>query len=208
MIPKYQLWHGVGTRSFRVLWVAEELGIFDHFDIHEVPFPPRIKARHFLDVNPVGSLPYFRDGEAVLTESMAIGQYLVARHGPSTMTVASDESGYADFLQFSMFGEAALMPPIGGMVRYHLVDGPERRSEAALSDARGLFSMRLTAVDRALQDGRTFLAADRLTLADVAVAYALGLVEKLGEQQLFTPRVAEYLAGLKLRPAWIRASMR
>lgn len=208
MSAAYQLWHGQGTRSLRVLWLAEELGITERFEVHHLPFPPRAKAPEYLDLNPLGSLPLFVDGAVRMTESIAICQYLLDRHAPTPLGVAPDEPGFGDFLQFSLFGEATLMPPIGMMVRQLLLEAPERRSEAKLTEARENLAFKLRYLGDALADGRDYLAGGRMTLADIAVGYALGLIAVLGERAIFAPDVASYLDRLQGRPAWTRAAAR
>lgn len=208
MSAGYQLWHGQGTRSIRILWLAEELGIADRFEVHSVPFPPRLKAPDYFAVNPLGSLPCFVDGNVRMTESIAICLYLVARHVPTPLGVACDEPGYADYLQYCLFGEAALMPPIGALVRQLLLESPERRSETILAEARDSLAFRIGQVSRALADGRDYLAGDRLTLADISVGYALGLIVMLGERAILAPDVAAYLDRLQARPAWVSAANR
>lgn len=58
---KAVLHHGDGTRSLRVRWVLEELGV--PHEIAPVLFPPRKRQPAYLEVNPLGSLPFFTDGE-------------------------------------------------------------------------------------------------------------------------------------------------
>lgn len=204
MSAPYQLWHADGTRALRILWLMEEMELRELVDLHLVSFPPRLRQPAYLDVNPLGSLPYFVHGETRMTESMAICQYLVARHGPTSLAVSPDEPGYADYLQFSFFGEAALMPPVGMMVRYYMLDAPERRSARSLEDARATFQRRQAVVSRALK-GQEYLAGERFTLADISVAYSLGLARRLGEQDCMSPDVAAYLDRMSARPARMRA---
>lgn len=204
MSAPYQLWHADGTRALRVLWLMEEMGLRDLIDVRVVPFPPRVRQPEYLDVNPLGSLPYFVHGDVRMTESVAICQYLAALHAPTPLAVLPDEPGYADHLQFSFFGEAALMPPVGMMVRYHLLDPPDRRSVQSLDDARETFRRRQAMISRALRD-REYLAGGRFTIADISVAYSLGLAKRLGETECMTPDVAAYLDRMTARPAWTRA---
>ena len=111
-----QLHHGPGTRSVRVLWVLEELGV--DFDLHPVLFPARVRQPDFLQVNPLGSLPALTHGEAFMTESMAICEYLAAVHGPTPLAVRPEEPGFADYRQFCWYGEASLTQPLGTILKY------------------------------------------------------------------------------------------
>ena len=75
------LHHCKSARSFRPLWMLEELGL--SYDLRMHAFPPKVVARSFLTINPLGTAPAFVDGEARMTESAAICQYLAARYSPS-----------------------------------------------------------------------------------------------------------------------------
>jgi hypothetical protein len=60
MRMQIELWHCADTRSFRVLWALEELGL--PYTLHLLPFPPRARAPEYLQVNPLGTIPAFRNG--------------------------------------------------------------------------------------------------------------------------------------------------
>ncbi len=197
-----QLHHGRGTRSVRVLWVLEELGV--GYDLHPVLFPARVRQPEFLQVNPLGSLPAFAQGEAFMTESMAICEYLAAVHGPTPLAVMPDEPGFADYRQFCWYGEASLTQPLGTILRYSRLEPLERRLPQAVDDARLIFYRRLEPVIRRLEQS-DYLAAGRFTLADVSVAYALGFADFLGEAGSFPTAVIDYRARLAARPAYGRA---
>ncbi len=208
MSTAYQLWHGQGTRSLRIMWLAEELGITDRITVHPVPFPPRMKAPEYLDINPRGSLPLFVDGAVRMTESIAICLYLLSRHAPTPLALSPAEPGYHDYLEYVVFGEASMMPPIGGIVRQLLIETPETRSATVLAEARENVAFRIRHISAALADGRDYLAGCRLTLADISVGYSLNLITALGEGAIIAPDVAAYLDRLRARPAWITASER
>jgi glutathione S-transferase len=65
-----QLYHCVSARSFRGLWALEELGL--PYELVMLPFPPRQHARHFLVLNPLGTIPLLVHGDTRMTESAAI----------------------------------------------------------------------------------------------------------------------------------------
>jgi glutathione S-transferase len=66
------LYHCMSARSFRPLWMLEELGL--PYQLAMLPFPPRGLARSYLDVNPLGTIPLIVDGNTRMTESAAICQ--------------------------------------------------------------------------------------------------------------------------------------
>lgn len=99
------------------------------------------------------------------------------------------------------------MQPIGVLVRQMLLTPPDERQADLIAEAGETLSFRLRPVAHALSQGK-HLAADRFTLADVSVIYALGLAALLGAGPSFPPEVAAYHERLTARPAYVRASAR
>lgn len=85
------LHHCSDTRSFRPLWMLEEMEL--RYELRMLPFPPRVAAPDYLASNPLGTVPLLEDGDVRMTESAAICQYLVTRHGPTKLNVAPEERG-------------------------------------------------------------------------------------------------------------------
>ena len=80
--------------------------------------------------------------------------------------------------------------------------GPE--VEALIAGARESVAERLKMLEQRLE-GRDFLVAGRLTLADISVSYPLHLVGMLGVDTLLGPRSSAYRERLRARPAYQRA---
>jgi glutathione S-transferase len=184
----------------------EEMGmrLGTHYELKMLPFPPRVHAREYLSVNPLGTVPAFFDGEVKMTESAAICQHLVSKYGPTPLEVGRDETDHAAWLNWMHFGEATLTFPQTLVLRYRHLEPEERRLPQAAEDYQRWFLARLRAVDTALAD-REFLCAGRLTTADVSVGYALMLAEYLGMQEQFPPAVRAYWERLKQREGYRRA---
>jgi glutathione S-transferase len=195
-----ELWHCPDTRSFRVLWALEELGL--PYELHLLPFPPRERAPEYLKVNPLGTIPAFRDGETFMTESAAIVQYLAARHQPNQLLVSEQDSAYGAWLNWLHFGEATLTFPQTLVLRYRKFQ--PGRADAVADDYARWFMSRLRQVDRALVQSE-WLCAKRFTAADISVGYALLLADYLRLSERFTQPVADYWARLRVRPAFLAA---
>lgn len=189
-----ELWHCPDARSFRPLWALEELGL--PYELHLLPFPPRVRAPEYLEVNPLGTIPAMRDGETFMSESAAIVQYLVTRHGPSDLAVAVDDPAYGAWLNWLHFGEATLTFPQTIVLRYSAFQ--KGRADEAAQDYTQWFLSRLRHVDRALANGE-WLCAGRFTAADISVGYALLLANHLKLSEHFTPAVVAYWDRLKAR---------
>lgn len=197
-----ELYHCADARSFRALWALEELGV--PYRLHVLPFPPRVRQAEYLEVNPLGTIPLLIDGDTRMTESAAIVQYLAVKHGPTDLAVAPDESGYGEWLNWLHFGEATLTFPQTLVLRYRMLEPPERRLPQAADDYAQWFHSRLRHVERVLAD-RAWLVADRFTMADISVGYALLLAKSLKIDNGFPPHVAAYWERIKTREAFGRA---
>ena len=198
------LYHAPNTRALRVLWTLEELGAT--CDLKSIPFPPRRLQPSYLEINPSGTLPALVDGDLVLTESVAICETLAERHGPSPLVVPSGDSARPDYLQWLWYGESAtLMVPMAIMVRLGRLESPGDDVAAVLADARASLLLRLAPLERRLE-GREFLAADRLTLADISCGFPLHFLELMKADDVLGPRTRAYRARLRSRPAFKRAA--
>jgi glutathione S-transferase len=195
------LYHCVGARSFRPLWMLEELGLA--YDLKVLPFPPRVVKREFLAQNPLGTIPLLIDGDTRMSESAAMCDYLAARHG-TTLGVTADDPAFGAYLNYLHFGEATLTFPQTLVLRYRRFEPPERRQPQVVDDYSKWFLARLKTLEAhlALHD---FLCAGRFTAADVSVGYALLFAEFGQFETQFTPAVAAYWGRLKARPAFMRA---
>lgn len=192
-----ELYHCPDARSFRALWALEELGL--DYELRILPFPPRIEQPDYLQVNPLGTIPFLVDGPSVMSESAAIVQYLVTRYGPSDLAVPVDDPAYAAWLNWLHFGEATLTFPQTLVLRYRTFE--PGRAEIAADDYARWFLSRLKHVDRALAKG-DWLCAGRFTAADISVGYALLLANHLKLLEAGPPAVQAYWERLKARPAF------
>ncbi|MCC5859522.1 MAG: glutathione S-transferase family protein [Ectothiorhodospiraceae bacterium] len=196
------LYHCRAARSFRPLWMLEELEL--PYTLKMLPFPPRVLAKEYLDVNPLGTIPAFFDGETRMTESAAICEYLAVRYGPTPLAISPDEPDYGAYLNWMHFGEATLTFPQTLVLRYTRLEPEERRQPQVAEDYRRWFLGRLRMV-RSILESRDYLVGNRFTAADVSVSYALLLAGNLGIDEALEGSLAGYWARCSERPAFQRA---
>jgi glutathione S-transferase len=196
------LYHAPNARSLRVLWTLEELGA--KAEVKTLPFPPREKQPDYLKVNPTGAIPAMVDGDRVMTESLAICEYLAAKHG-SSLLVAPGEPERVPFLEWLWYGESTLMTPLSRLGRVAGLPVKGEAIDVVLADARESLLVRLKSLEQRLE-GRDFLVAGRLTLADVSVGYPLHLIAVFGIDVPLGTRTAAYRERLRTRPAFVRAA--
>lgn len=184
------------SRSRRVLWACEEVGV--PYEVVELRFPPRLHHPEFLAISPAGALPAIEDGDVRLIESLTICEYVSRKHG-GTLSVEPTEPDYFAYLQFMQFGDATLAPPLAWARRFGA------RSPDIMAEAEEAFRLRLGVIEQALSDGREFLVADRITVADISVGFTLGLSSMVKLHHLVPATVAAYEDRLRARPAYQRA---
>ena len=201
MMPEILLYHCADARSFRVLWALEELGL--PYQLEVMPFPPRFRVEGYKDLNPLGTVPAcFVDG-ALMTESAAIPHVLATRFGPSELAVAADEPAYPAYMNFLFMGEATLTFPQTIHLRYTRLEPPERRLPQAAQDYAAWFGARLRHAEPML--GEHYACAERFTMADVSLGYAVMLAQSIGLAEQVTPGMAAYIERLSGRDAFKRA---
>lgn len=198
----YILHHCMSARSFRPLWMLEELGLPYELKMHK--FPPRVRDPLFLEINPLGTVPALFKGEMMMTESVAMCQYLAANHSEKNFDVSPGEPGYADYINFLHFGEATLTFPQTLVLRYKFFETEQRRNLQVADDYSRWFLSRLKTLESRLRESE-FISAGRFTAADISVGYALMLATHLGLQDKFRPAVTSYWANLQSRDAYQRA---
>lgn len=196
------LYHCRDARSFRVLWMLEELEAGYRLEL--LPFPPRDRAPGYLELNPLGTIPLFLEGEARMTESAAICHYLATTRGDGRFAIAPGEPGYAAYLDALSFGEATLTFPQTLVLRYAMLEDEARRVPQVADDYRQWYLARLRGLEAMLAEA-DHVAGGRFTAADISVGYALMLAEflRIGDGGLL--RVAAYWERLRARPAFVRA---
>jgi glutathione S-transferase len=196
------LYHCENARSFRALWALEEIGI--DYELRLLPFPPRVLARQYLQINPLGTIPLLIDGEVRMTESAAICQYLADSYSASQFAVKPWEAGYGEYLNALHFGEATLTFPQTIVLRYSSLEPPDRRLPQVVGDYTRWTLARMRAFGDTLGDAE-YVAAGRFTAADISVGYALMLARIIGIGEQVPAVLQDYYDRLVARPAFARA---
>ena len=195
------VWGGQTSRSLRVVWLLEEMGLA--YRVRQVDMLSADEDAEFLAINPAVYIPVLQDGDVTLVESVAMLEYLMARYGPTPLSVKPDDPAFAAYQQFLHLGEAGLatlmMPAI---VSRFLAPEAERRNWGA-SWAQDAAQRRLKLVRRQLARS-PYLAGEAFTAADISVTYALELGRRHGVIVLGDAEEA-YLARTMGRDAYNRA---
>lgn len=197
-----KLHHAPNTRSVRIVWLFEELGLpyeLERFKLGDAA----MRAPDYLKVNPMGRVPTLQDGSITLSESGAIVQYLVARYGDGNLARDPASPDFPRYLQWLHYAEGMIMPPVNIIVVETILLPPERRNQVNVDRAVKLVSRMLGAVNAALQ-GQDYLAGN-FSAADIMTGHACTVAARLGADLSDKPNVAAYIERLNARPAMQRA---
>jgi glutathione S-transferase len=192
--------HLNNSRSHRVLWLLEELGVpyeIVHYkrDARTRQAPPELKKVH-----PLGKSPVISDGDRVVAESGAIIEYLTKVHGKGKLWPSDNAPNWAEHTHWMHFAEgSAMLPFLLALYAGLLGEGaaPLRpRIEAQMAN-------HLTYMEGALAT-RDYFAGDSLTAADIQMSFILEVADTSGRLAPY-PRLQSLLARIRERPAYKRA---
>ena len=199
-----KIYHSPRSRSLRVLWALEEMGLEYETAVGSFRDP----SPEFRAANPSLTLPAMVDGDVVITESVAILLYVAERYGPTPLALKAGDPGFADYCQFLVFGEAGLAAPMNAVVGTRFMAPDDQKENFTVNMVLEGFFRRMRLVENRLE-GQDFMAGDHFTLADVSVGYTVGLAAGfLGLGDKIAPHVMAWHHKITQRPAFLRAASR
>lgn len=190
-----------GSRGLRATWAAMEAGV--DIDLRLLPFPPRFVAPEYLEENPLGTVPLLVHGDSRMTESCAIAHYLAVIGGAEKLIVEPGEADYAEYLDFTFHADATLTFPQTVFLRFARFEADKGLGDAGHAYAKW-FGKRLIKAEQRLE-GREYLCAERFTVADICVGYALFLAKRIGLEEYVPLTLMDYLDRLCARDGFQRA---
>ena len=197
-----KIFHAPGSRSVRIIWLLEELGLD-----YELEVLKRGEVNEaFIEASPFSKLPTIIDGEVVMSESVAIVQYILQKYGEGRLEPDHDSNQYAEYLQCLNFGESVLIDPIVSILINKVFRPEEHRHEYSVQSAEKSFAKMIKTLN-SIMEGRAYIMGDDFTAADIINGYTLRLADNLqllpGEPG--TENVVNYFKSLASREAYQKA---
>ena len=191
------VYHHPFSRAANVVWMLEEVGVEHELRWIDI-MKGEQKSPQMLALNPMGKLPVLTDGDAVVTESAAIGIYLADRYAAGRLAPGLDDPARATYLRWSFFAPSVVEPGIMAKV----AGWAYRASQAGW----GEYDAMVQAMESAVSKGE-YLLGDRFSMADVIFG---GLVRYMFMVKTLEPKPAlvSYVERLAARPALKRADER
>ena len=104
--------HLNNSRSQRILWLLEELGVDYEVRLHLRDAVTNLAPPELLAIHPLGKSPVIEDDGQVVFESGAIVEYLCAQHGGGALVPAAGTPAHTRYLEWLHFAEGSAMTPI------------------------------------------------------------------------------------------------
>ncbi|MEM9008872.1 MAG: glutathione S-transferase family protein [Cyanobacteria bacterium P01_F01_bin.86] len=190
------LYHNPMTRSLRVLWLLEELGL--DYALKLVDFIAPTDGQAFVQNTPTGRFPTLEDGKITLCESGAIIEYLIERYGDGRLAPPLDSPLRAKYLQWMHFPEGTLNPYINAIQRF------AASSSSAIVTLGDELNTAVGFVNSELAE-HPYIVGKDFTGADIMLAVSLLSVNRLGLLTESHTHIAAYFERLQSRPALVKA---
>jgi glutathione S-transferase len=202
--------HLNNSRSQRVIWLLEELGVPYEVKRYErdaktMLAPPELKAVH-----PLGKSPVITDGDETIAETGTIVEYLIEAYGGGKLIPAAGTDDRLLYNYWMHYAEGSAMPPlVMKLIFGHIPDAPQIPffiKPIAKMITSGVQKSYLDPQIRdhvALWDGQlqktAYFAGSDLTGADIMMSFP---VEAASSRGTLTPKLTAYLAAIHGRPAY------
>jgi glutathione S-transferase len=207
--------HLNNSRSQRVLWLLEELGVPYEIKRYErdpktMLAPPELRAVH-----PLGKSPVITDDGQTIAESGAIIEYLVEKYGQGRFAPAPGTPERLRYTYWLHYAEGSAMPPLLlKLIALRIASAPmpffakpiARKIAATLQSSfiDPQLKLHLGYVEKELGKTGWFVGND-FTAADVQMSFPLEAATARGGMEGQIPAIAGFLKRIHARPAYQRA---
>ncbi len=190
------------SRSTRIIWLAEELGLPYEIVNHERDATTRLAPPSLGQVHPLNKAPVIEHGDLVIAESGASLEYLLDQVPNNDLRPANGTPQYYQYLEWLHFAEGSFAMPV---IVTMIMNLEERDGTKPLDGyiAKELH-LDVSYVEATLGE-RKYFAGDQFTAADVMMATTLQMASGLGLLD-GKPNIARYLGDIQNRPAFQKAA--
>jgi glutathione S-transferase len=207
------LHHLNNSRSQRVLWLLEELGI--EYEIARYQRQSDMRAPAALrTIHPLGKSPVVTDGDKTIAESGAIAEYLIGTYGNGRLIPPPDTPERLRYVYWLHYAEGSAMPPLLLKLLFTLM--PKRAPALLRPLVRKVSNQAMTAfvnpqlkLHMAFWEGELskneWFAGDAFTAADIQMSFPLEAAAARGGLEQGHPKAMAFLERIHARPAYQRA---
>jgi glutathione S-transferase len=207
--------HLNNSRSQRVLWLLEELGVPYEVKRYQRDAKTMLAPPALLAVHPLGKSPVISDGELTLAESGAIVEYLAERYGEGRLTPPAGTPERLRYTYWMHYAEGSAMPPmLLKLIFNRIPKGPMPffvRPVAKAISNRALSTFIEPQIKRHLDFmeqelvKNTWFAGAEFSAADIQMSFPLEAAAARGGLDAGRPKLMAFLQCIHARPAYQRA---
>ena len=206
--------HLNNSRSQRVLWLLEELGLPYEVKRYERNATTNLAPPELKRVHPLGKSPVITDEQLTVAESGAILEYLVERYGQGRLK-PTDEQGLLHYRYFMHFAEGSAMPPLVMKLIFNRIKRSPMPFFAkpiakAIADKvlDGFVQPNINAQLAFLEtelSSRPWFAGAEFSAADVQMSFPLEAAAARAGAMQNHPKLLDFLKRIQARPAYQKA---
>lgn len=209
--------HLENSRSQRILWLLEELGLTYEVKRYERDRATMLAPPALREIHPTGKSPVLTDGAATIAESGAIVEYLLEIHGGGRLRPATGTPEWLQYIQWLHYAEGSAMPPL--VMKLVVSRVPKAPMPALVAPFLRPMARRVAQglergfIDRQLKTHIGFMeatlarqpwfAGPEFTAADIMMSFPAEAASARGGGAL--PNLQRFIATIHARPAWQRA---
>ncbi|HYX15742.1 MAG TPA: glutathione S-transferase [Nostoc sp.] len=194
--------HLNNSRSQRVLWLLEELGIEYEIKFYERDAKTMLAPESLRQVHPLGKSPVITDADVTVAESGAIVEYLIDRYGNGRLVPPSDTPEHLRYKYWLHYAEGSAMPPL--VMRLILNNFGAGESSVVSGFVAPQIKLHFDYVESELRKN-TWFAGEEFTAADIQMSFPLEVVAMLPEEVETRPKLKEFTLRIHARPAYKQA---
>lgn len=206
------LHHLNNSRSQRILWLLEELGVPYEIKKYERDHQTMLAPPELKKVHPLGKSPVITDGDLVIAESGAIIEYLVNKYGNGKWKPTS-EKDLIKYTYWLHFAEGSAMPPLLLSLIFSKIETTapfiiRPVAKAIAGQVRKMFINPNIKNNFAFMEAElsksTWFAGAEISAADIQMSFPIEAAKSRGFLN-HHPNLIAYLSSIHARPAYKRA---
>ena len=207
--------HLNNSRSQRVLWLLEKLGLDYEIKRYERDRKTMLAPAALRAVHPLGKSPVITDGDLTLAESGAIVEYLVERYGEGCLAPSRQLPDYLRYRYWLHYAEGSLMPPLLLKLVFDKIETapmpffvkPVVKAVSGKAKSSFIMPQITTHLDYLEAElGKTkWFVNDDFSAADVQLSFPIEAAAARGGLDASRPRLMDYLKRIHGRPAYKKA---
>jgi glutathione S-transferase len=202
------------SRSLRVLWLLEELGLDYTVKTYKRDPQTLLAPADLRAIHPLGKAPIIVDGDLILAETGAIVEYLIGHYGKGRLAPTFGTPEHVRYLYWLHYGEGSAMPPLllqlifdrmpqgAGPLTRPLLRRLADRVKSGFVNRQ--LKLHFNYIDGELAKNSWFAGPD-FTGADIMMSYPLEVAAKRGGLGTGRPHLLDFLARIHARPAYQKA---